>query len=280
MNKLDLFLSMIPKNGATVLTINKEMASLMLERNYMNRSIQRKKVEEYKLDMNKMDWHLNGETIKFDQNGKLIDGQKRLIAFIESNLETIELMFVTGLDRDLVFTKIDRGQTRTAANAFEFIGVQNSTLVSTMIKNIVAFGKGNYGDRGGTNRVMTREDMISFYRNDDENIQRLASISSSLYKKSGCLILPGAMAALVYLFTQKSEKQAIDFFEKFASGTNLASDSPILILRNKILRSKSNPRERLTQSELIKLIIISWNKYRANETCKVLKIPETIVEIN
>ena len=280
MNKLDLFLSMIPKNGATVLSIDKDMAKLMLERNYMNRAIQRKKVEEYKSDMNKMDWHLNGETIKFDQNGNLIDGQKRLTAFIESNLETIQLMFVTGLDRDVVFTKIDIGQPRTAANAFEFIGVQNSTLVSSMIKNIVAFGKGNYGDRGGTNRIMTREDMINFYRNDHENIQRLASISSTLYKKSGCLILPGPMAALVYLFTQKSEKQAIDFFEKFASGDNLPKHSPILILREKIIRSKNSTRERLTQSELIKLIIISWNKYRANETCKVLKIPETIVEIN
>jgi hypothetical protein len=279
-NRLNVLLSTIPKNTGTVLNVDKKLALEMLTRNKMNRAMNNAKYNEYKLAMNKNEWRMNGETIKFDENGDLIDGQKRLQAFYDSNLETIQFMIVTGLPRQSVFTTIDRGQNRTAANDFEFIGVQNSTLISTMIRNINLFSKQSYGDRGATSRTMHRNDMISFYNINPEKMDKMASMAGSYYKKSGCLMKPGILAALYYLFCEKSETDADDFFTKFVNGTNLELDSPILQLRNKLYRSKSNPKERLTQSEAVKYFIIAWNKYRKNEKAKVLKIPsETTIEI-
>lgn len=279
-NKLDLMLGMIPKNTASVIKVDKELAKLMLERNVMNRAISKPKMDQYRISMNNGDWSMTGDTIKFDNQNNLIDGQKRLMALIESNVNDVAFMICAGLDRNEVFTKIDRGQNRTAANDLEFLGVQNSTLISTMIKNITLFKKQSYGDRGGSSRVMTRKEMIDFHMEHKDLLQKRASTAGSFYKKSGCLVKPGIIASLYYMFAEKSEEAAKDFFDKFATGFNLDADSPILVLRNKIMKSKSNNKDRLTQAEIVKYMIIAWNKYRSGEKVKVLKIvPDAPIDI-
>ena len=83
------------------------------------------------------------------------------------------------------------------------------------------------------------------------------------------------MEILHFLFSQKSEEQALDFLTKLCLGTNLENDSPITALRNKLIKSSLNNNYRMLQSEIVRNIIVAWNKYRKGE-----KITKLIVHSN
>lgn len=92
--------------------INPETARNYLAANiYNNRRIQRDRVDAYAFDMAMGKWCNNGTTITFDNQGRLIDGQHRLMAVIKSGA-TIQALVVRGVDDD-AFKTIDVGQPRT-----------------------------------------------------------------------------------------------------------------------------------------------------------------------
>ncbi|WP_460985736.1 ParB N-terminal domain-containing protein, partial [Staphylococcus aureus] len=60
------------------------------------------------------DWKNAGDTIRFDKDGSLIDGQHRLLACVNTNLAQ-NFLIVYGLDSE-VFDVIDNGKGRTNAD--------------------------------------------------------------------------------------------------------------------------------------------------------------------
>mgnify|MGYP000517583782 CR=1 FL=1 len=73
------------KLTAAVELITPQMACEMLKKQRNVRVLKRKEVERYVRAL-KRGWKLNGETIKFDKDGYLIDGQHRLTACAESGI--------------------------------------------------------------------------------------------------------------------------------------------------------------------------------------------------
>jgi len=66
-------------------TITPEIAAAYLKRKGANRNISHLRVQRYAREMQRGDWLLTGEAIKFC-NGQLMDGQQRLLAVIESGV--------------------------------------------------------------------------------------------------------------------------------------------------------------------------------------------------
>jgi len=74
--------------------ITPEKAKELLENNAENqRKINKQRIKKYAEDMKNGSWVYNGETIIVSKSGKLIDGQHRLMAVVESGCE-IETAFV------------------------------------------------------------------------------------------------------------------------------------------------------------------------------------------
>ena len=72
-------------NPAPVLTvIQPDMAAAWLEQNTNNRSINNTRVKRYAADMAEGNWAVTGDSIRFSKSGKLLDGQHRLWACVES----------------------------------------------------------------------------------------------------------------------------------------------------------------------------------------------------
>ena len=87
----------------TVEIITPEQAQEYLDYNAKHRPIKEKKVDEYMHEMVNGSWKLNGKTICFDWNGRLLNGQHRLTAVVRSRVP-LTTVVVRGLSPDLVPT--------------------------------------------------------------------------------------------------------------------------------------------------------------------------------
>ena len=85
----------------TVEIITPEQEQQYLDNNAKHRPIKDKKVAEYMMEMQNGEWRLNGKTICFDWNGRLLNGQHRLSAVVRSGV-SLTTVVVRGLDPDLV----------------------------------------------------------------------------------------------------------------------------------------------------------------------------------
>lgn len=88
------------------LTITPETAAAMLTTNAMNRPISRAHVERLSGAMQRGEWELNGATIKVASTGRLLDGQHRLTACVESG-KPFKTLVVRGLPES-AFGTIDQ----------------------------------------------------------------------------------------------------------------------------------------------------------------------------
>ena len=112
--------------------ITPALAKRFLESQVKNRKWRREIVDRYKAEMLSDNWHVNGQPIIFDKDDRLMDGQHRLMALIESN-KTIDMMLVTGIDSQARET-IDIGKSRTMGDIFQMSGIRNARLLSRTSK--------------------------------------------------------------------------------------------------------------------------------------------------
>jgi hypothetical protein len=102
--------------GAQIVDVTPDIARALIENaNRDNRPIKPKLVKKYAKSMADGDWKFSPETISISRNGRLLNGQHRMMAVIESGI-TCRFLFATGFD-DEVFSVLDRGAARTRADA-------------------------------------------------------------------------------------------------------------------------------------------------------------------
>ena len=88
--------------------INPEEAKAFLKNNAMHRKIKQKKVDEYIKEMQDGKWRLNGKALIFDSNGRLLNGQHRLSAVVQSDTPLTTLV-VRGVDPSVLETNPENG---------------------------------------------------------------------------------------------------------------------------------------------------------------------------
>lgn len=112
-------------------TVTPEMASRWLADRAKNRKIRDKVVARYAADMRAGKWKLTHQGLAFNSEGKLIDGQQRLTAIVESGT-ALPFIIVRGIDDILAI------DTHRARFMSDIIGLQSSmhvTIKTTAIAN-------------------------------------------------------------------------------------------------------------------------------------------------
>ena len=85
------------KITAKVETITPEIAKTMLGENVNNRRISRDNVNLFAREIRNGEWRFNGEAIKFGKDGRLLDGQHRLLAVIAAD-KPLTTLVIRGLE--------------------------------------------------------------------------------------------------------------------------------------------------------------------------------------
>ena len=174
--------------------VNPSKAKSWLERNDANRPCKEGDVKRLAAAMAGGKWKLNGDAIRFNGDGTLIDGQHRLRACIESGC-SFDTYVVTNLDND-AFDTIDQGRKRSIADVFARQGFSNAAL-SAAVRVVWRFKRG-YGAKGVGMRPDEANDILQGSPGLTDAVETARSLCGR--KK---LISPGALAALIFLTRKK-----------------------------------------------------------------------------
>jgi len=265
------------KITARIMKITPKLAEQFLTKNVNNRPVSSSNLKYLVKQIESGNWMFDGESIKIDSNGNLIDGQHRLEAIIKSGIPLV--MLVLNGFQSSVFTVLDTGRKRTGSDVLSINGAENASVVASSIRLINQFERGSYGEGGSISRTLSNQEIVEFL---DKNPKILESskFGASLYKKSNGVITASLVSTFHFLLSQKSEEQALEFLTKLCLGTNLENDSPITALRNKLIKSSLNKNYRMLQSEIVRNIIVAWNKYRKGEKITKLVVHSSMENIS
>lgn len=250
-----------------VMTITPEIANEMLKKNTSNRNINRHHLLALSTAMERGDWHLNGQTVSFDTNGDLQDGQHRLAAVIKSGVPT-QMLVVRGVDPEARAT-VDVGRKRTVADELMIRGEGNSKSLASimvMVKRI---------DRmpgTGANVILTSVEAIDML--DERPQLRLAAAEAEIIRRQ--LPIPASVAGYCWdRFETISSETNAAFWEVFENGRFTGKADPRFALErtlNRLAADKTFSTGTFgNKIYLAALITRAWNAFREERPLQVVK---------
>lgn len=212
-------------------TITPKMAEEYLKHNKINRALKDKRVTSYANDMKDDAWQLNGEAIRFNNSGDLIDGQHRLNAIIRAN-KPIQMVVMRGIN-DTV-SVYDRGVNRNVTDSLILEGLDKSIANNKWVSVAKLHF---YVQRGRT--VISDNVIKEFLIENCDHITTLNKIipnssnSNTSQFKVSCRNSVFALALYyAYLSGEKTEKLR-EFIDVFSTGFyDNASQTSAVVLRN------------------------------------------------
>jgi hypothetical protein len=241
-----------------VTEVDVAMADRLLERNTHNRHIRVSKTAELVRGFENGDWQLNGEAIKFDWNGVLLDGQHRCKAIKEVGEGAYPSVLIWGLDPKSQET-MDQVLKRAAFEQMTLAGIDADATLAATIRVLIRWQDGLLFTAPRSSRV-TNTNIVAWGLAHPDAIERLREFSARGYRRIiGCP--PSITMAVAYRLDQIAPKTAQDFFSGLLSPVGIAEGSPILALRQRLERILAT-RYAVPDRDLIGYYIAAWNGYR------------------
>lgn len=244
-----------------VVEVTPRLARSYLENSAGNRPLSIRTVQELARAILNGEWQLNGESIKFDKLGNLIDGQHRCQAIIKAD-RAVQTFVLFDLPSDS-FKTLDTGKKRNNADTLGLLGFGNPIVLAATCRFAVNFQTNQLR----SNEIVTNIRMEHFI---DENPDILDSVHFVKNVKADSL-LPGAVAGgLHFLMSQRDEDDAELFFRDLGKGSMLAANDPVYLLREKLLYYRGRHGAKLTRRDSAALVVKAWNYRRTGKIVKRL----------
>jgi hypothetical protein len=242
--------------------ITPALAEQWLERNTRNRPMNARHVDHLLADILDGFWQVNGEAIKFDTQGNLIDGQHRLAAIMKAG-RAIDTMVMWNVP-DSAFETIDSGRKRQAADVLSISGVKNAALVAAAAKLLWKYAnKKVYSPEWPTSR-----EVAILVDGTPELVDAAADASGRKHMRS---LMPSSITAWLMYETRRRDPIAAEtFWERLDSGEHLASDSPVHRLRERLQDNRAS-KTKLYPTDVAALAVIAWNNHWKGRSTRQLK---------
>jgi hypothetical protein len=250
----------------TVETITPELAAEWLIGNTHNRTLKNEAITKYATDMAAGRWDLNGESFKFNGDGRLLDGQNRLQAVIMSG-SSIRAVVVRGIAAEYQET-IDVGVPRKLSDVLKLRGEVNVIDLASGITRLWAFEKDP--EESSFNKSPTIHQALAFLESHSGLRQSVAPAEAAR-KAVG---LRGSVGiAMHYITTSLDAEDAEAFWLRLTYGVELSADDPILLLRTALLadRTGSQRKPRMTRAREWAITAKAWNAFREGRKLKLLR---------
>jgi hypothetical protein len=275
--------------------ITPELAKDILENhNNLNRNRNKDHVKSLLNNMKQGTWRFNGDTIRFDRGGELIDGQHRLAALVEFG-KPLPMIVVKGFDKEAIKTIDQEVKPRNLADLFKMNGVKDATNVSATINRFFAISETNsfissnrYNNSHGGGTIsgnlkckITIDAKYNEYFANPDLWDNIVLYARRCYKNTRLLRVSdiGGMYAFLYLRMHHSDEEIIGFFDRLCfTQTDV---NVINLLRDLLIRDlvSKNPMTSLVKSQYL---VKTWNYYIKGKDVKVLsynKNTEGIIDL-
>ncbi len=249
--------------------ITPEIASHYIQKNRDNRPLSPSIVNNYAATMERGSWMFNGDSIRFDEDGYLLDGQHRLYAVMQSGT-SMQCFIIRGIPRE-VFTTIDIGRGRRLADFIALEGYKQSLNMGAALRWVWNYRENKFINISGKLVADTRQ-LLDLLKNED-GLKESINFIGRLQSRQKVINLSPA-AAFHHIFSEKEEFLATNFFEQLYTGANLSPDSPILSLRNQQMNIRMGSINQ-SKKHLVISVIKAWNHYIENKPLSLLKVGAT-----
>lgn len=256
----------------------------MLTKASANRSLSRQTVIRYRDEMISDNWQLTYETIKFDGDGRLFDGQHRLAACVEANVPFTTYV-VYGADPSAT-TSLDTGRRRTNGDFLGIKGIRHGTAKSAIAKflrDLLLIEDGKCSIPSFGKRQLPQKELLTFV---SQNGPLLEEAISYVFSGSGNNLLqsPSVFGALFLRFSMVLPVHTKDFYETLLNSAgsksgyhdNFYTDghwdrNPIFALRIVLeemeeRKHSSHTKGRVRPEALVNVTIRAWNAWIEGET--------------
>jgi hypothetical protein len=249
-----------------------------------NRSLVKRRAEYFRDRINDGTFReCSTDCIAFSTDNEVVNGQHRLLAIALAG-KPVKMTVMRNVPQDLIYS-IDNGAKRKSSDNLAITGVMdksraaNLTAIINFVNDIKHKRFGTAGKGGGDIRyALTVDQIADIYTREKVYYDAALQMVEELYAITGQKrkILPtnqlGAWFYMLSFYNVHTGKrldlkdEAFEFMVKLFSGSNLDSDSPILMLRERML----NTDKFTSRNEPIALLIKVLNGYYHNEPLKRL----------
>lgn len=240
--------------------INPKQAADYLEAAGANRPLVQKRVAALVTAIKRGEWVENGETIKFNGGGTLIDGQHRLAAIAQGG-RAVTAWVARGLPTGAQET-VDIGSTRTVGNMLAIRGYSHANQLAGVARIIWTYRSSGELDATAATYQPTPQQLLAIVEDEADLLDWIKWSSRVVNQDAALRISITVMAGLAYVFASvSSEEDAKAFFEQLV--TPLSASDPTAVLRKRLLQqgfhTRMPPRLRLA------LVVKAWNAWIRGE---------------
>jgi len=233
--------------------ITPTIAADWMRRNISNRKISRTLVSFLSQQLRQGEWIVNGETLIFDWDDNLLNGQHRLKACLESGVSFTSVI-VRGID-PAAFKTMDTGSARRLSDVLYLGGELNPKILATAIRTYWVM-------QDLPHRYRKRLNHTAALRFFEQHPELRKSVEFAIDNGISSVLSPGYGAAFHYATREKDQQLADDFWSRLATGERLQRDEAVYTLRERLIQSRTHPDKKLSRDLLIVLCIRAWNSVR------------------
>lgn len=260
---------------SSVEMISPAEAHKLLSQHPRNRRLSRNRVNSLARAMTAGQWVFDGQPIRIDNQGSLVDGQHRLNALIAADM-TLPFLVVRGVPTESMAT-MDTGKSRSFGDilTIEDPTIVDSNNIAAGTRIIYLYSQGargralsSLGSKEALSAAVTPNDLLMFFREHrDEIVPTVLQARNFRAQIAGTTT--SAITLVTWVLFSIDEEDARFFFDRLISGTNLEQGNPILALRKR-LQDAAIDRDTLPTYETVALFFKAWNAFREGKPMQLL----------
>ena len=282
-NKLHYDTKNFRKETNQQFVITPQFASDLLTLNVGNRPVRYRFVEAIAAEMTEGTYIYTGEPIIISSDGKLIQGQHRLLAIQKSQVAQ-KMVIQTGI-APAAYDKLDNGFIRSTPDIAAHLGFKNSSQAAYLTRFMIGVEKTVPGSNykifsdNASGKITNTQVSTWLSTKNHEYINECITMGRN-YHKDFHAMKANQFAALYYWFGLKNKEKADEFLTILSTGEDCSSshNSAIYHLRQKMINhSQANAVlkgfEKLSGTKLA-LIVKSYNLFLKKTEVKKLVFTE------
>lgn len=238
--------------------ITPEVAERLLSLNIANRVVRPDAVARYADDMRNGRFLPTGATIAIDTEGRILDGQHRLLACVESGV-TIRSIIISGLEPE-AFTATDKGSRRSLADTLKRMGYANSARMAAAATAMLAWDDGHRsGEVTSGGRKTSEQKLLAYIANHADELSAAAG-SPTL---AAARVLPKVADAARVLTRRVDAEDSEAFFEALRTG--VTDEQGLILLREALRRDREGTGKSRGAFWQLGMILKTWNLWREGD---------------
>lgn len=230
------------------------IAAMILERlNKNNRTRKPKSISTYAKYMAAKNWAATGQAIIFSEQGRLLDGQNRLMACLQSG-STFRTDVRFGITDD-AFKFLDQGKMRSNGDILQVAGYPNSNRLGRAVRWAYLIDERIVKTR----KTLDSPFILHLLQERYHDLQPFIQPAVAVYNVTGQP--DGMVAALLYHFSRANKDKAEAFATAWASGAWSDKYGAIGKMQKAVANLSSVSNQRPNDVVRAAVIVRAWNNF-------------------